>query len=135
MAVDLTMYSGDSRTLNIEITDDTGAPVDVSTSSDITYGIFKQTGEALVTKTISAGLLIAESVITVTLDPADTADLAGGTYVHECQVTTADDHVYTVLGGTIKILRDYITASLAPASGAAASASILTQRNPAEKIE
>lgn len=108
MALDFTMVSGDSRTLTIEITDDAGTPVDVSTSSDITYAIFRQTGELLVTKTISEGVLIDESIVTVTLDPADTADLVGGTYVHECQITAADDSVYTVLSGTIKILRDYI---------------------------
>jgi len=108
MAVDYTMYSGDSRQLNIEITDETGAPVDVSTSSAVVYAIFRRNGEQVISKTLGAGVVTDTSVVTVDLEPADTADLAGDTYLHECQLITVDDLVYTVLSGSIKVLRDHI---------------------------
>lgn len=108
MASDYTMYSGDSRLQPIGIFDEVGAPVDVSTATDITYKILKATGETVITKTLADGITVDESVVTVELAPADTAELSGPNFIHELQITTSLGAVYTVLQGTIAIKRDYI---------------------------
>lgn len=106
MAADFEMYSGDSRIIDVAITDEAGTPVDVSTATAISY-IFYKSGETLFTKTLSAGITVATSTVTVTIDPEDTEDLAGDV-IHEMQITTAGGGIYTVLQGTVKIIRDYI---------------------------
>jgi len=73
MAHDVTMYSGDSKTLTISIVDGDGDAVDVST---------------------------AGSTVTVTLEPDDTADLAGVFY-YELQITDESGNVSTAMSGAI----------------------------------
>jgi hypothetical protein len=105
---DLQLISGDSRTLQIAITDEAGAPVDVSTAQAIEYGIFDAIGAARVTKTLGAGITVAAHIVTVELLPEDTDALLGGGYVHELEVITAAGKTHTVLQQTITLRRDYI---------------------------
>lgn len=98
------MASGDSKQLIVTIVDDAGAPVDV-TGGTVVYVIADR--EVRVTKTTGDGVVIDESTVTVTLDPADTAALAG-LYGHEMQVTDVAGHVYTVLTGQVSIAKDVI---------------------------
>jgi hypothetical protein len=108
MAVDYSMYSGDSRIITISIRDDAGANVDVTTAQSIRYGIFRGDGTLMFEKALLSGVTVAGSVVTVTLLPADTASIAPALYLHELQITLAAGAVATVLQGKIEIKRDYI---------------------------
>lgn len=109
MATDASLIRGDSRDLTINITDEAGVPVDVSTAPDITYSIFDVSNPvALVTKTIGDGVVVVTSTITVTLDAADTELLGPAAYVHEMQIIMADGKVYTPLQGVFTLVRDFI---------------------------
>ncbi len=109
MAVDFSMYSGDSRTFTIQVRDaDTGVTVDVSTALAILYGIYRSSGALILQKHLASGVTVVGSVVTVTLAPADTASVAPGQYVHECQITLADSSIQTVLQGEIEIKQDYV---------------------------
>lgn len=108
MAVDFSMYSGDSRTITIQISDENGDAVDISTATAVSYGIFKSSGISVLEKELDDGLEAAGSVVTITLEPEDTEDIPAGNYVHECQITLADATVATVLQGQIAILQDYL---------------------------
>lgn len=105
---DFSLISGDSRTLQIAITDEAGAAVDVSSAQAIEYGIYDTTGTARVTKALGTGISVAANVITVEILPIDTANLLGGSYIQECQIITAAGRVNTVLQQTMTIKRDYI---------------------------
>lgn len=109
MSTDVSLIRGDSRDLTITITDEAGAPVDVSTAPTITYGIFDRgVSTALVTKALGDGISVVTSTVTVTLDPADTTSLTPGEYFQELQIIMADGDVFTPLQGVIRLIRDYI---------------------------
>jgi len=105
---DTEFHRGDSLTINIAVTDSSGNAVDLSDAQASEYGIFDGAGMQLVSKSIGAGVAIAANVVTVTLDPADTASLAPGLYTHELEVIDALDAVHTVYQGDILLKRDYI---------------------------
>lgn len=104
---DFTMISGDTKTLTIAIRDEAGAAADVSLATAIAYGVFKSDGTAVMSKALGTGISVATSIVTVLLDPEDTAGQAG-TYMHELQITMSAGVVYTALQGEMTILRDYI---------------------------
>lgn len=109
MTQNVTMYSGDSKTLTISIVDSDGAAIDVSTAAAVVYAIADSSrGPALVTKTLADGVSVAGSTVTVTLEPDDTEDLAG-VYYHELQITDDVGHVDTAMSGTITVRRDLVT--------------------------
>jgi len=109
MATDFSMYSGDSKTLEITITDSDGVAVDL-TGATVKYAIALSStaSAALVSKaTGGSGITTASNVATVTLASADTATLAG-VYYHEMEITTVLGAVTTAMTGTITILADVI---------------------------
>jgi len=108
MSQDVTMYSGDSKTLTISIVDGDGDAVDVSTAAAVVYAIADSSrGPAHVTKTLADGVSVAGSTVTVTLEPDDTAALAG-VYYHELQITDESGNVDTALSGAITVQRDLV---------------------------
>lgn len=100
------MVSGDDKTLSITVTDSAGDAVDL-TGASASWALGKQGQAALVIKTgtISAP---ATGVVTIALEPADTAALAGN-YYHEMQVTDASGNVSTVAAGAVYIRADMVT--------------------------
>lgn len=50
---------------------------------------------------------IGDGVYDVKMSPADTATKSPGRYHYDCEVTTADGEVYTILIGWITIRQDY----------------------------
>jgi hypothetical protein len=109
MATDAELYAGDTKILTIAITDANGNAVDVSTATAIVYGVYGRiSSTAIISKTLAGGITVVTSTVTVTLDPEDTADIAPGAYIHECEVTQASGAVYTVLQGKLTIIKDYV---------------------------
>jgi hypothetical protein len=83
---------------------------EVSGATSIIYAIINpRNGVALATKDLSDGITVVASVVTVTLVPADTEGLLGGTYLHELEIITSDNKTYTALQGEIILKKGYIT--------------------------
>lgn len=108
------MYSGDSVSIAVTVTDSTtGAAVNL-TGATLTWALATAPGAtATLTKTSGAGEITvsgaSSNVATVALQPADTAGL-GGLYTHELQVVDGASAVYTVYQGELLILTDVVTA-------------------------
>ena len=107
------MYSGDSVSIAVTVTDSTtGAAVNL-TGATMTWALATAPGAtALVTKTSTDGDItvsgVSSNVATVALEPADTAALSG-VYHHELQVIDGASAVYTVYQGTLYIRADVVT--------------------------
>jgi len=104
MATDFSMYSGDSKSLAITITDSDGVAVDL-TGATVKYAIAASataTTKLVSKQTGGLGITTASNVATVPLVPADTASLAG-IYYQECEVTDTSGNVSTALVGTVVI--------------------------------
>ena len=108
-----TMFSGDDKTLNIEINligedGSVGDPVDVSGATSIIYAVaIPRTGEILFQKTLDDGIEVDGEVVTVSIVPEDTAAAQAGNYTQELQIIL-DGKVHTVLQGPFIITKDYI---------------------------
>lgn|SRR5690606_34993416 len=101
---DARMTSGDTKRLRVTITDSDGVEVDV-TGATIIYVIADS--QERVRKATGDGITIDGAVVTVTLDPADTAELAG-VYAHEMQIVDGAGQVQTVFTGQMSIAKDLI---------------------------
>ena len=109
MASSFEMYSGDTKTLAVAITDADGNAVTL-TGATCAYTIRTAitSTTALVTKaTGGSGITVSGSTVTISLAPADTADL-DGTYYHELQITDSAGHVSTAFQDVVSIKRDII---------------------------
>jgi len=106
------MYSGDSVSIAVTVTDSTtGAAVNL-TGATLTWALATAPGStATLTKTSTAGDITVggagSNVATVALQPADTASL-GGLYTHELQVVDGAAAVYTLYQGELYIMGDVI---------------------------
>ncbi len=119
---DVTMLSGDSKTLTVTVDDGATPPVAI----DITgYTVWwwasrlSSSGKFAATATLQkdnaggGGVAITDAAngkFQVTLAPADTAALAGDFY-HEAQVRDGAGNISTVLTGKLTIARDFVTTS------------------------
>lgn len=109
------MVSGDARTIEFAITDQDGAAMNLdgytarwAMSRLRSAGVFST--EITLLKTLGTGLNItnaAGGLISVSLDPIDTAELVGP-YYHELEVRNGDTVVFTAASGIINILRDLL---------------------------
>jgi hypothetical protein len=115
---DLTLCSGDDRTLRFAIVDPAGAAVDLTGVQAVRWGCARLQANgnyvlpASVTKTLASGIIVADAaggIIEVTLAADDTADLSKGRYHHELEMTDADGAVSTLAMGTMTILEDLLT--------------------------
>lgn len=109
---------GDDDVFDVAVTDeDTGLPVDLS-GADLTFMVKRYPSDpdadALITKVtpteVAITLPATGGLAVVTLDAADTDDLAPGNYSWELQVVDAANKVRTVAGGRFKIVADLIRA-------------------------
>ena len=102
-------HSGDTKTLTVSIVNAAGVAVNVSTATAISYKLAATPySTALVTKSLTSGITVVTSTVSVALLPADTASLAGR-YYHEMQITDASGNVSTVLSGQVMIEAELIT--------------------------
>ena len=95
--------SGATRTLDITITDDAGAVVNISSYSAATFKIAAdESTAALVSYTKDTGISIpgggTDGVLRIAFTAVDSATLAGGHYYFECTVTLSTAVTYPVTG-------------------------------------
>lgn len=106
---DYVMYRGNSKTIEVAITDSDGDAVDVSTAQAIAYGIFAPTGGvSLVTKTLADGVSVVTSTVTVALESEDAEELIPGIYIHELKIIDSAGKPTTALQGTIALRAAYL---------------------------
>lgn len=113
MAASSSMFAGDDKSIAVTVTDgSTGAAVAL-TGATATWALATAPGTAaLVTKTSADGDIAIggddANVVTVTLEPTDTAAL-DGVYIHELQLVDGASKTHTVYQGTIYVRGDIIT--------------------------
>ena len=111
MSADFTMYSGDTKLLEITVLDQDGDPVDL-TGATVKWQMAKKvtSDTPVLSKEIGSGVVIMNPTagrFDISLQPADTAAIKGA-YYHEAEITESGGDVATVLAGTITILPDLI---------------------------
>jgi hypothetical protein len=106
---DITIHSGDTPRIIINVTDCAGAAVDITGATVAYYWRTSPSGAAVVTKTPT----IAGSQVTVQLDPADTT--GSGSYFHELIVS--GDYTQTVLIGYARVEYAIATSCYNPLTG------------------
>lgn len=96
----------DAKDIYIDVVDENGLAVDISTASEITFivAVDVEAVAILVTKTLTGGGLSLQtsSQIKVPFDSADTG-LAAGVYYHETRVVNVASDPATVLSGAFEI--------------------------------
>lgn len=110
---DFSFFSGDTQTLKITVNDGATPPVAKDlTGATITWGLAKRQGKApFLTKTIGSGITVTDAVngeLEVAIDPADTADVKGGSYYHELEITDSIGNIATAAYGDVTIEADSI---------------------------
>lgn len=108
----LEMFSGDTKTINVTVLDDAGAKKDL-TSATITWKLFLRSDKvtAKISKTVGSGVTITDAtngVFQVALAAADTAELAAGDYIQECEVVDSALSKSTVFQEPVKLREDLI---------------------------
>ena len=107
-----TMWQGEDKTITVNLVDGDG--VAYGSTSGLTFTWSVATSEsataATFTKTTGSGITNGTSLITITIDEADTDDLAAGSYYHECKVVDGSGKADVVFTGGLT-LKDAITAS------------------------
>lgn len=91
------MYAGETKAIQITITgveSIQAAHWALTNKSNLTKLVEKESG--------TGGITIVGNVVTIALDPEDTANL-GGSYHHECRVEDANGDIETVAVGTVVI--------------------------------
>lgn len=108
MNVDYTAYAGDTLSIAVTVTDETGTAWDVTwlTAKYILHNPL--VAQTVLTKTSTAGqITLAGNVVTVNIAAGDTAGLAG-TYYHELQLTDIAGQVATVVAGNVQFVQTLI---------------------------
>lgn len=99
---DFSMFTGDSKTLVIEVLDEDDAVVDI-TGWTFKWRLSRSVrSAALVSKTSASGITITNSpagLLEVEIDPADTDALRAGLYYHEVEGIDQDSEISTVIAG------------------------------------
>jgi hypothetical protein len=107
-------WRGNSLILEIRAEDKNGQPIDVS-DCDAKW-CFARSAQAKVAGDIfvqkdnspSGGIMIEPQTdgfdyLVVTLNPADTENIAPGNYYHEAEITDAGGHIFTIAVGKFKL--------------------------------
>lgn len=108
----ISLYRGDSKTLEVAVTDKNGGPVDITGASLLFSAKEKLSDTAYVIQKDSVNaveILITDAaggVFQVYLIPADTQTQDIGLYYYDIQLTTSAGKVYTIKQATIKLLED-----------------------------
>ncbi len=104
------MYSGDTKNLLVEVTDENNNPVDITGAQSIVWALISG-DKVILRKTLSSGDITildgARGLFKIILQAADTLNL-NGQYRHECRLVTADGTSSLIFVGTVKINKAYI---------------------------
>jgi hypothetical protein len=108
---DLTMNSGDTKIISVVVRNSNGSLQDISNAA-IKWQLARYVNSiALVTKSISSGIMItdaANGVFQITISPLDTDGLGGKEYYHEAEIKLADGTVSTIISGTVTMVKTLI---------------------------
>ena len=109
-AQDFEVYQGDTKQVTITITDEAGAALTLTGSSQ-KWEAFDGATAAIQKADVDISLVSVDGTddaIRFTIDPADTATLTAGTYAHEAEVTDSTSNVSTVTRGTMTVRDDLV---------------------------
>lgn len=108
----LSMTRGDTGVFQVTLTDSAGDPL-VLTDRELTFTVKRRLldsdDDALIQKTVGAGIVVADAetgVATITIDPADTSEIANGPSLYWDIQVQADDDVRTPLSGRLVLMPD-----------------------------
>lgn len=106
MSSDFTMYAGDTKNIEITVTDESNVAVNL-TDAEIFWQMARVIGAvpSVLSKEIGAGLTVVDAVtgrFDILLDPSDTEGLSG-VYHHEVRMIDGDGKVSTILQGTVTL--------------------------------
>lgn len=105
------MHSGDTKDILVSVLDELDAVVNITGATAVFILSNNPYSAAIVTKSSGSGIVITDGpagILTVSLDPADTAALAGSFY-YEVELTDASGRVSTIVVGQINIRADVVT--------------------------
>ena len=104
-AQNLTIWSGDYKTITVTINDEDGVAQDI-TDFTATYVIANHVGDtAIITKEVGDGIVLTtpgSGILTITIDAEDTATLSGIMY-HELEITDTSSKAATAFVGALTI--------------------------------
>lgn len=108
---DFTIYSGDSRSLPVTVTNGSGGTVNITGAQSIVWVVVGPSGNVLLTKTLAAGQIALTNptagICTITLLAADTSQLTG-TYAHECRMVDVSGNSSIIFTGNLTVTKAYI---------------------------
>lgn len=102
-----TMYSGDSKLLNIPVVDENGVALDV-TGAEFTYA-YKNIDTGVITNKAVTITDAKNGMVQVSLEPSDTTITAEAVILkHELQMVDIVGEVSTILSGYIIVVNDLV---------------------------
>lgn len=101
MSNKIEMTRGDTLSLHIDLTDDTGEPYTLKEGDQLTFTVKKTTRDEKV--------LIQKTGQDVLIEPEDTEPLKYGTYKYDAQLTLANGWVTTVIKPSDFVIQDEVT--------------------------
>ena len=104
------MFSGDDLRLQVEVRDQNGNLIDISSATEIEWQMARDNNSAPeITKTLSGGGIAIADPNTFQLDiGASETGALRGSYYHEAEVETDQGKIYTAIFGRVTIRRDLI---------------------------
>ena len=108
--MDLTIFTGDSKSLLVTVTDGNSNPVDLTGAQSIVWALI-QNDEIILKKTLSTGISITSATTgqcIVAISASDTIALTPGTYSHECRVVTSSGQSGIVFTGTLSVNKAHV---------------------------
>ena len=101
----ITMVKGDTLSFNVEVYDDEGLPVMVS-SAFMTCKKIPTSNDMVFQKSLNAGITQDnDGLMTVRVAPSDTLEAEAGQYFYDFQIGV-DDDVFTIMIGTLTLEQD-----------------------------
>ncbi len=106
MSTNFTMYSGDTKNLEITVKDEDDVAVDL-TDCELFWELSLIVGlnPPLISKELGSGLTVVDAAtgrFDIKIESGDTEGLVGS-FVHEVRMIDDDDNVSTILQGTVTI--------------------------------
>lgn len=96
----ITMTKGDTVAFNCQVMDGNGQPMTVDTA---TFTCKKRlTGEPIFQKTIGAGIVQSDGLMTIRIAPEDTREVDEGIYFYDFQIGV-DADIFTIMKGNFTI--------------------------------
>jgi DUF4097 and DUF4098 domain-containing protein YvlB len=108
VATNFVIVSGDTKVLSIHIVDEVGAPLNVNSAAAVDFKVTTRHHVDIFSKSTNGGITLDGDLVTVTLLPADTVDLAPDTYNTELQITDSTGAIFTALQGKMIVRKGYI---------------------------